>query len=93
MAKQKRIGRAYEPPLYDEHVQRAIRAWEAGNASEGQQKIAFAWVVNTAAATYDQPFRPGEDGDRETAFACGRMFVGQQIVKMLKAPIVEKKDQ
>jgi hypothetical protein len=61
----------------------AIKAVNAGNANEGQQRIALRWIIEMAAGTYDQPFRPGVGGDRDTAFACGRMFVGQQIVKQI----------
>lgn len=63
----------------------AIRALAAGNANEGQQRRALDWIINHAARTYDQPFRPGgAEGARDTDFAAGRMFVGQQIVKLTK---------
>lgn len=90
MAKKPRVIGAFEPPSYDDQDVRAIKALGAGVANESQQKIAFAWIVNKAAATYDQPYRPGGDGDRETVFACGRMFVGQQIVKLMKIVVPEK---
>lgn len=64
----------------------AIRALQSGTASEGQQKLALAWIIADAARTYDQPFRPGgEDGARATDFSAGMMFVGQQIVRVLNA--------
>jgi hypothetical protein len=61
----------------------AIKALAVGNANGDQQRVALKWIVELAAGTYDQPFRPGVGGDRDTAFACGRMFVGQQIVKQI----------
>lgn len=66
----------------------AIKALNAGNANEGQQRIALRWIIEMAAGTYDQPFRPGAPD--ETAFACGRMFVGQQIRKQLNTIRAQK---
>ncbi len=75
---------ACDPAEYDDTDIRAVQAVAAGKATESQQQQAFAWIVNHAAATYDLHFRPGADGERDTAFALGRAFVGQQIVKMMK---------
>lgn len=58
----------------------AVQALNRGEATPEQQKMFLQWVVNHAAATYDQSFQ--EEGDRETAFASGRRFVGLQIVKL-----------
>jgi hypothetical protein len=85
MTKQKRSADPWRPAPYDDSVLAAIKALAAGNANEGQQKAALDWIVYHAAGTYDQPFRPGGvEGGRATDFACGRAFVGQQIVKMTK---------
>lgn len=75
---------AVEPAQYDENDIRAIQALSSGNASEGQQKRALEWIVNNACQTYDLHYRPGAEGERDTAFALGRAFAGQQIVKMLR---------
>lgn len=82
-AKRFLLPNAFAVPACDEPTQMALKALQAGVASAGQQKTALGWIVNEAAAAYDNPYRNGGDGDRETAFACGRMFVGQQIVKQL----------
>ena len=82
--KRPRAFQPWEPPEYDDADIYAIRALVAGTANDGQQRRALAWIINAACGTYDQPFRPGVDGDRATAFACGRQFVGQQIVKLSK---------
>lgn len=82
---------AYYPAPYDEHVIGAMKALAAGNASEGQQRLALRWIVEAACATYDQPYRPGVCGDRDTAFACGRQFVGQQLVKLVNMPLPERR--
>lgn len=85
-----RIAPAAEPwsPVpFDRATVFALKALQAGSASEGQQKRALAWIINQAAGTYDLPFRPGgPEGDRATVFATGRMFVGQQLVKLLNLP-------
>ena len=60
----------------------ALQALQTGTASPDQQKRALDWIIRKAAATYDFPFRPG-DNDRDTNIALGRQFVGQQIVKLL----------
>lgn len=50
-------------------------------ASEGEQKRALDWIINSAAATYDEPFRPGEPD--VVSYVLGRRSVGLAIVKML----------
>jgi hypothetical protein len=59
----------------------SIQSLARGDASEQQQKDAINWLINVAAGTYNTSFSP--DGDRQTSFAEGRRFVGQQIVKLL----------
>ena len=54
-----------------------------GTALAHQQIRAMAWLINVAAGTYDAHYHPSE---RDTAFALGRAFVGQQIVKLSKMP-------
>lgn len=70
------------PVKYEVADVAAIQALQRGDASEHQQKRALSFIVNVIAATYDQPYFP--DSARDTDFACGRMFTGQQIVKMTK---------
>lgn len=65
----------------------AIKALAAGKANEGQQKRALDWIIKSVCGTYDQPFRPGEGGDRDTVFACAKQFVGQQIVKHINMAV------
>ena len=49
--------------------------------------MALRWIVNVAAGTYEPSFRSDADGgDRETAFAEGRRYVGMQIVKLSNMP-------
>lgn len=60
----------------------AIQAMARGDATPDQQQRATKWLIETACGAYDLSFRPS--GDRDTAFAEGRRFVGLQIVKILK---------
>jgi hypothetical protein len=63
----------------------AVQAWMVGKANEGQQQLAFRWVVEALCGTYDLSFRPDElGGDRATVFAEGKRFIGQQIVRVSK---------
>lgn len=78
----------WRPPEYDDADAAALQALARGTANADQQKRALAWVIERAAATYEMTYRPGgPDGDRDTAFAEGRRFVGNQVVKMVKLKI------
>jgi len=59
----------------------ALQALVQGQATELQQKRAIDWIIKVAAGTYEPSYRDGADGDRNTAFAEGRRFVGLSIVK------------
>lgn len=84
MGAKRRVIPAIEPAPYDDAVIYALRALADGKASAGQQQAALKWIIEQAAKAYDVSYRPGADGDRETAFAEGRRFVGLQIVKVMK---------
>ena len=62
----------------------AMQAMATGTANEQQQKRALAWIINHACMTYHQSFRPGINGERDTCFAEGRRFVGNQIIRLTK---------
>jgi hypothetical protein len=78
------------PPKWEEADVGAIQALMRGDAQAHQQQRAMKWIVEAAAMTYDQPF--SEVSERLTDFACGRMFVGQQIVKMTKLDLKNLKE-
>ena len=69
------------PPPYPIAVAVAIQALVHGEADGHQQQMAMCWIIEQAAGTYDFQYYPT---DRETAFALGRAFVGQQVVKLSK---------
>ena len=73
----------WHPAPYEQADTMALKALASGTASEAQQKRALRWIVHTLCGTYDQPFRPGQGGERDTVFACGKQFAGQQIVKQV----------
>ena len=67
---------------YDIPVVAAVQALLRGDATPDQQTQFMAWCINHACGTYNTSF--SEDGDRATAFAEGRRFVGLQLVKLSK---------
>jgi hypothetical protein len=67
----------------------AIQALNTGTASPEQQARALKWIIESACRTYDLPYRPGTEGQRDTDFACGMQHVGYTIVKMLRINIIE----
>lgn len=76
----------WKPPAYEDADATALQALARGTANPDQQKRVLDWIVTKACGTYDFPYRPGGE-DRDTNIALGRMFVGQQIVKLLKIKI------
>lgn len=63
----------------------AIQALHRGDATPDQQQRALKWIIESACATYDMSYFPGgEDANRDTIFAEGRRFVGNQLVKATK---------
>lgn len=73
---------AWMPADYDAADVEAMQACARGEANEHQQKRVVDWVINKAAGAYELSFRSDADGgERETAFAEGRRFVGMQVVK------------
>ena len=73
----------------------AIKAVSNGVANEDQQKRCIAAIYKLSRVG-DLPYRPdGKGGDRDTAFACGMLFVGQQLNKIVKhsaAYLAEKQE-
>lgn len=65
----------------------ALQALVLGQADPDQQMRALKWIIESASGMYLTGFRPGEDGRRNTDFMLGRIFVGQQIVGLMKVNI------
>lgn len=72
----------WKPAQWENEDAFAVQAVMYGRASEDQQKRAMHFIVHTLCGTYDEAYRPGgEDGRRDTDFACGMQHVGKQLVK------------
>lgn len=61
----------------------AIQAVYSGTANEHQQRRAIEFVIQIS-LNGNAHFFPGEDGRRETDYALGRAFVGNQIISFIK---------
>lgn len=68
------------PAPYEVAEAASFQALQRGDASPHQQQLALKWLIERAAGTYEHHYYPS---DRDTAFALGRRFVGQQVVKLL----------
>lgn len=51
------------------------------NASQHQQELAIDWIINQVCKTHDMSYRP--NSERDTNFAEGKRFVGNQILKQI----------
>ena len=69
----------------DKHDVEAIKAVNKGTATEHQQKLAIAVIVNKFSRAQDLLYIPNSSD--ETAFLNGRGFVGQKILKIISQPI------
>lgn len=82
---------AYAPPAFkkdrDEHILASVKAVAAGGPTETQCKIAMNFIINTLCQTHDLSYRPdGFGGERDTAFAEGKRFVGLMLCRMIEQP-------
>ena len=65
----------------------ALQAMRRGEATPDQQIRAMDYIVGTVSDRNGMSYRPGPDGVTDTAFAEGRRFVGNQIVKLTNTPL------
>ncbi len=72
---------AYDPVDYEPADVRAIQLLAQGECPPELQKRALKWIIEVAAATYDQSYMGNAN---DTIFREGRRFVGNSVVKMLK---------
>jgi len=71
------------PHPWDLPDAKAFQMLAEGQATPEQQTRALKWLIE-ACGTYDEPFRPGgSEGDRDTAYACGKRSIGLQVVKLV----------
>ena len=69
------------PAPYEIHHVAGLQAMQRGEASAHQQQEVLKWLIERAACTFEFHYYPSE---RDTAFALGKAFVGQSVVKLLK---------
>lgn len=77
------MSEPWKPVEWEPGDAHALKALARGEAGEHEQQRALEWIIHKAAGTYDLSYRPGSEGDRDTAMAEGRRFVGLQIVKLI----------
>lgn len=70
------------PAHYDPPDVYAIQAVALGTATDAQQKRAMKWIIEALCDTYGMSYRP--ESVRDSDFAEGKRFVGNQIVKLTK---------
>jgi hypothetical protein len=85
-----KIRAPHIPPDYELADASAFQALLRGEAAPDQQQRALRWLIEKAAGTYEMNFYPT---DRETAFALGREFVGQQVVKLTRLDLASLRRQ
>jgi hypothetical protein len=80
---------ALVPALWSDADIAAIKAMSRGEATAHQQGLALKWIIEAAADTYGETYRPDP---YDHAFLSGRRNVGLQIVKLINMPaaLVEK---
>ena len=80
----------WKPTPWETEHAGAIQALIRGDAQPHQQQRAITFIIYNLCGVHDLPYRPGgHEGDRDTAFAAGKMFVGQQLVKLSKVKFNE----
>lgn len=62
-----------------------------GTATEEQQKLLLNWLLEFGCRVNDMDWFPS--GDRDSCFAAGRRFVGQQIVRQIKLKVGQMKEK
>lgn len=60
----------------------ALKALQSGEANKDQQQIALDFIIKRLCSTYDMTYFP--DSSRDSDFAEGKRWVGNQIIKLLK---------
>lgn len=81
------------PVKYRKADAAALQAMRRGEATPDQQLRALEYIVETICDRNGMSFRPGgPEGARDTDFAEGRRFVGNQIVKLTNIPLNKIKE-
>jgi len=76
----------HEPVDWDEDVAYAVRALQAGVANDGQQKLAWSWLIYVSGVD-DWAYRPDSAGTGARDVVLGKQFVGHSFRKMLSEEV------
>jgi hypothetical protein len=77
----KSLETPYAPVEYEAQNVSAVQLLQQGECPEHLQQEFLRWLIEDVARTYDQSYRVDP---YNTAFAEGKRFVGNTVVKMLK---------
>lgn len=77
----------WRPPALDIAEIAALKAVANGTASADQQMRCMRTVIEKVACTYDETYCPGENGNRDSAYAAGKRRVGLALVTYINAPM------
>lgn len=80
----------YLPAPYEPHHIGAVQALARGDCPEHLQKEFLRWLIEDVCSTYDQSYRVDP---YNTAFAEGKRFCGNQVIKMLHLDAVKVSKQ
>lgn len=75
------VDSPYKPVPYEAHHVGAVQALMRGDCPDHLQKQFIQWLIESCCATYDQSYR---ENPYHTAFAEGRRFCGNTVIKMSK---------
>lgn len=60
----------------------ALKALQTGEATKDQQQVALDFLIKNLCGTYEMTYMP--DSQRDSDFAEGKRWVGNQMIKLLK---------
>jgi hypothetical protein len=84
------VYKPWFPAEYEKADVAAIQALAKGEANAGQQKRALDWIIMNLCRTYDVTYFP--ESVRDSDFASGKRFIGQQITKLINLKLGLLKD-
>ena len=73
------------PAPFNALVVASLHAMMDGKATAHQQKSLIEWIINKAARANGMHFA---DNERDSNFSMGRAFVGQQMLDLLRIPMI-----
>lgn len=88
----KREGLPHEPVDLKEEELVAVQGALKTLHADPKHAVAMRFIMERLCGLYDNTYRPGGlEGDRASAFAAGRQYVGQQMRKFINLPMPTQK--